>query len=128
MGQIYQMQQSLPVGFFRDNSLMVPLWQMGLYTTFIACCLLWKRFRLGLSISFVFCFYWGFIANRALFIGNLKGVEKISLPFLLYIGGGFIIITLSLISFFVSDWVKYRFSDIKFHIVAQGFSPAKMQG
>ncbi len=103
MGQINQMLQSLPVAFFRDNSLMIPLWQMGLYTTIIAFCLLWKRFRLGLSISFTFCFYWGFIANRALFIGNLKGVEKISLPFLLYIGGGFIIISLSLISFFVSD-------------------------
>jgi len=103
MGQIIQILQSLPVGFFRDNSLMIPLWQMALYTTFIAFCLLWKRFRLGLSISFIFCFYWGFIANRALFIGNLGGTEKASVPFLLYIGGGFTIITLSLISFFASD-------------------------
>ena len=103
MGQTNQMLQSLPIGFFLDNSLMVPLWQMMLYTTIIAFCLLWRRYRLGLSASFIFCFYWGFIANRGIFIGSIHNMEKTSLPFLLYLGCGFIIVTLSLISFFASD-------------------------
>ena len=101
--QISQFAQNIPVGFFRDNSLMVPLWQMSLYTLLIAGCLLWRRYRLGLSISFIFCFYWGFIANRVLFIGNIQGTERFSWPFLLYLGGGLIVIAFSVFSFFISD-------------------------
>ncbi|MEW6381299.1 MAG: hypothetical protein AB1611_17075 [bacterium] len=103
MGQIGELLRNVPCAFLWNNRLMVPLWQMGLYTSIISFCLLLKRYRLGLSVSFVFCFYWGFIANRELFLGGGGSIDRFSLPFILYIAGGFIMVALSVASFFASE-------------------------
>lgn len=103
IGQLKEWLLSVPGAFLLNNSLVVPLWQMAIYATLMSLCLLLKRYRLGLSISFVFCFYWGFIANKNLFLGLEGDIDRFSLPFILYAAGGFILIALSVISFFSSD-------------------------
>lgn len=102
MGQLGELLQNIPCAFLMDNRLMVPLWQMMLYTVIISFCLLLKRYRLGLSVSFIFCFYWGFIANREVFLGR-GNIDRFSLPFILYMAGGFIMVVLSVASFFASE-------------------------
>jgi len=103
MGQLGEWLGNIPGAFLWNNSIMVPLWQMGLYVGLMSFCLLLKKYRLGLSISFVFCFYWGFIANKDLLLGHAGDVDQFSLPFILYVAGGFVLIVLSVFSFFYSD-------------------------
>jgi hypothetical protein len=103
MGYAGEWLLGIPGDFFWNNSLVVPLWQMGLYVGLMSFCLLLKRHRVGLSVSFIFCFYWGFIANKNLFLGSSGDVNQFSLPFILYVAGGFVLIVLSVISFFSSD-------------------------
>ncbi|MEW5801520.1 MAG: hypothetical protein AB1847_05370 [bacterium] len=93
----------IPGAYLWENSLVVPLWQMGLYIIVISFCLLFKRYRLGLSTSFIFCFYWGFVANRSLLVECTKSADRFSLPFFLYVAGGFVLVVLSVIAFFSSD-------------------------
>ncbi len=95
--------QYLPVGMFYEQQLMVPLWQIIFYTIIITFCLLLRRYRLGLSVSFIFCFYWGFIANQSLFIKSWDSINRFSWVFIFYVASGFIVITLSIVSFFLSD-------------------------
>ena len=88
------------ISYIQETTLVIPLWQMGLFILLMAFCLLFRRFQLGLSIAFIFSFYWGFIFNQNLFFANILPHERFSWPFLMYVGSGFTIILLSVVSFF----------------------------
>jgi len=80
--------------------LVLPVNQMILFVGIISFCLLFSRFKLGLSITFCFTFYWGFIHNKDMFYAGLEG----SSPFLiLYFVSGFILILFALFSFLAGE-------------------------
>ena len=103
LNELTTILKAMPISYFQNNNMIIPLWQMILYILIISFCLLFKKDRLGLSVSFIFCFLWGFIVNRETFLGNINNINRFSLPFILYIISGFIVITLSIISFFRTD-------------------------
>jgi len=62
------------VGLLSDKEFAVPLWEVILLVLLNSACLLLGRHRLGLVISYLFVFYWGFIFNRGHFtdlLGNM---------------------------------------------------------
>ena len=80
--------------------LVIPVNQMILFIGMIAFCFLFGRFKLGLSITFCFTFYWGFIYNKDMFYADLEG----SSPFLvIYFFSGFILILFALFSFLAEE-------------------------
>ena len=52
--------------------LMIPSNQIYICIGLVAICLLFSRFKLGLSIAFCFSFYWGFIENKEIFFVSLE--------------------------------------------------------
>ena len=86
--------------YMQEMQLTIPVAQMVFFIALISFCLLFKRYKLGLSITFCFTFYWGFIYNKDVFFANLEG----SSPFLfVYFVGGFLLIAFALFSFVVED-------------------------
>lgn len=55
--------------FLTDKTFSVPLGQVLVFTFLLTLCLLLGKHKLGLMVSYAFVFYWGFIFNRAYFIG-----------------------------------------------------------
>jgi hypothetical protein len=55
------------LGFFSGKEFAVPLWEVVLLVLLNSGCLLLGRHKLGLVISYLFVFYWGFIFNRGTF-------------------------------------------------------------
>jgi hypothetical protein len=80
--------------------LAIPFNQMILFVGLVAFCFLFSRFKLGLSITFCFTFYWGFVYNKDLFFTDLEG----SSPFLLfYFFSGSVLILFALFSFLTKE-------------------------
>ena len=76
--------------------LAIPLNQMILFVGLMAFCFLLSRYRLGLTITFCFTFYWGLIYNKDAFFTDLEG----SSPYLIfYFVSGALLIMLALYSF-----------------------------
>lgn len=76
--------------------LVIPVNQMIVFIGLMAFCFLFSRFKLGLSITFCFTFYWGFIHNKDVFFSDLEG----SSPFIIiYFFSGFLLIFFALFSF-----------------------------
>ena len=76
--------------------LTIPLSQMIVFIVFISVCLLFSRYKLGLSVTFCFTFYWGFVHNKDLFFSDIEG----SSPFLIiYIFSGIVLLLFALFSF-----------------------------
>ena len=83
-----------------EMQLTIPVAQMAFFIVLISFCLLFARYKLGLSITFCFTFYWGFIYNKDVFFTSLEG----SSPFLfLYFFSGFLLILFALFSFVSED-------------------------
>ena len=83
-----------------EMQLTIPVAQMALFIVLISVCLLFARYKLGLSITFCFTFYWGFIYNKDVFFTTLEG----SSPFLfLYFFSGFLLLLFALFSFVSED-------------------------
>ncbi len=82
-----------------EIELTIPLFHMILFVATISLCLLFSRFKLGLSITFCFTFYWGYILNKDVFV-EIEGLT----PFLLfYLLSGFLILLCAVISFFSEE-------------------------
>ena len=82
-----------------ETEIAVPAYQMLLFVVVVILCLFLRRFKLGLSTTFCFTFYWGFIYNREIFI-EIEGFT----PFLFfYLFSGIFVIVCTLISFFADD-------------------------
>lgn len=80
--------------------LVIPLNQMILFVSLMAFCFLFSRYRLGLSITFCFTFYWGFIYNKDMFFTDMEG----SSPFLVfYFISGALLILFALFSFLTKE-------------------------
>jgi len=80
--------------------MVIPVNQMIVFVALMTFCFLFSRFRLGLSITFCFTFYWGFIYNKDLFFSDLEG----SSPFLVfYFVSGFLLIVFALYSFLAEE-------------------------
>ena len=74
----------------------VPLYLVISYVAIISICILFLRLRLGLTVSFLFVFYIGYLYNRNILLDAIKGS---TLGMLVYTISGFIIIILAIISF-----------------------------
>jgi hypothetical protein len=84
----------------QEMQLTIPVAHMALFIALISFCLLFARYKLGLSITFCFTFYWGFIYNKDVFFTNLEG----SSPFLfVYFFSGFLLLLFALFSFVAED-------------------------
>ena len=84
----------------QEMQLTIPVVHMALFVALLSCCLLFARYKLGLSITFCFTFYWGFIYNKDVFFTNFEG----SSPFLLvYFLSGFLLLLFALFSFVSED-------------------------
>jgi len=57
--------------FLSDKTMSVPMGQALIFMTLICLCMLFGRFRLGLLISYMFVYYWGFVFNRSYFVDIL---------------------------------------------------------
>ena len=83
-----------------EMQLTIPVAHMALFVGLISFCLLFARYKLGLSITFCFTFYWGFIYNKEVFFTNFEG----SSPFLfVYFLSGFLLLLFALFSFISED-------------------------
>jgi len=84
----------------QEMQLTIPVAHMALFIALISFCLLFARYKLGLSITFCFTFYWGFIYNKDVFFTSFEG----SSPFLfVYFLSGFLLILFALFSFVSED-------------------------
>ncbi len=83
-----------------EMQLTIPVAHMALFIALLSFCLLFVRYKLGLSITFCFTFYWGFIYNKDVFFTNFEG----SSPFLfIYFLSGFLLLVFALFSFVSED-------------------------
>ena len=80
--------------------LVIPVSQMVIFLGLIAICFLLARYKLGLSITFCFTFFWGYVSNKDVFFTDL---EKASPFLIIYFGCGILLILLALWSFFVDE-------------------------
>ncbi len=85
-------------GFLTDKTLCIPLGEVFALTIIISCCLLYQKYKLGLLITFIYSFYWGFLFNKGLFV-DLFGNTLESLIF--YLLFGFLFLAVCLYGFFV---------------------------
>ena len=77
--------------------LSIPLYQLALFVLLITFCMLFQRNKLGLAVSYVFVFYWGFFYN----IDNIySSSEELTSFALWYFLTGVIILILAIVSFF----------------------------
>ena len=84
----------------QEMQLTIPVAHMALFVALISFCLLFARYKLGLSVTFCFTFYWGFIYNKDVFFTSLEG----SSPFLfVYFFSGFLLLLFALFSFVSED-------------------------
>jgi hypothetical protein len=62
--------------FLADQTLSIPLGQVLFFTLLMTLCILFGRHKLGLLISYVFVFFWGFIFNRSQFVDLLGNTSS----------------------------------------------------
>jgi hypothetical protein len=89
--------------FFSDKDFAVPLWEVILLVLINSICLLLGRHRLGLIVSYLFVFYWGFIFNSTYFV-NMMGYFAWGLY--IYAISGVVMAIIFLISFFVKTRIS----------------------
>jgi len=80
--------------------LSIPITQMVVFVGLIAFCFLFSRFKLGLSITFCFTFYWGFIYNKEAFFLSFEGSDQF---LVFYFFSGFLLILFALFSFVTEE-------------------------
>lgn len=82
--------------FLADHSLCIPLGQVFSLTIMMSICLLIKKPKLGLLISYSFVYYWGFVFNESFFI-DVSG--NASTEFYVYCILGLFMLVVSLFGF-----------------------------
>lgn len=80
-----------------DISLAVPAWQMALYIVIISLFMLADRLKLCLITTYLFTLYWGFFLYWA---EVMASVGKLPTLATLYLIGGIMHVTLTLVAFF----------------------------
>ena len=87
------------VGILSAVEIRVPIYMVICYLAGISLCVLLNRIRAGLSLSFFFIFYVGYLHNRTLLIEAMKGsIVGIGI----YASLGLVILILAVLSLFSS--------------------------
>jgi hypothetical protein len=84
------------MNFAATTEFTIPIVQIIFYMFSSALCFLFRKYKLGLMISFAFVFYWGFIHSSSSFV-DMTG--SMTLGFYAYLFSGFLIITMALVGF-----------------------------
>ncbi|MBF0463774.1 MAG: hypothetical protein HQK88_00665 [Nitrospirae bacterium] len=63
------------IGFLTDKEFSIPLAQMLLFVIANSVCLLLGKFRLGLVVTYMFVFFWGYIYKREFLIATFEKTE-----------------------------------------------------
>ncbi len=74
----------------------IPIVQIIFYMFFSTICFLFKKDRLGLIVSFVFVFNWGFLYSSSSFVDMMGNLNYGLFVFLF---SGFLMITLAVVGF-----------------------------
>ncbi|TAN45428.1 MAG: hypothetical protein EPN22_02705 [Nitrospirae bacterium] len=88
--------------FISDKDFSVPLGQIIILVILNSGCLLLGKYKLGLLISYLFVFYWGFSLNRAEFI-NILGQTHFGLY--IYALSGIAMLVAAVIGFFQKGYI-----------------------
>jgi len=80
--------------FLSDKTMSVPMGQAMIFVVLICICMLLGRFRLGLLVSYMFVYYWGFILNRSYFVDILGNT---TIGMYAYTLSGFLMLILAII-------------------------------
>lgn len=80
-----------------ENELVIPLSQIVSYVTISTICFLLRRYKLGLLISYVYVFNWGFLYGSANFV-DMIGRPNMNL--FIYLASGFTMAALILMGLF----------------------------
>ncbi len=86
------------VEFLTAKEFSVPVWEVILLVVINSICLLLGRHRLGLIVSYLFVFYWGFIINKGYFIDLLGNMTW---GLYVYAISGVLMVVIAVIGFFV---------------------------
>ena len=84
------------MNFSATTEFTIPIVQIIFFMFFSTFCFLLRKYKLGLMISFLFVFYWGFIHSSSSFV-DMMGSPN--LGFFVYLFFGVLIITLALVGF-----------------------------
>ena len=84
-------------GFLSATEFTIPVGQIIFYMLFSTFCFLFRKYKLGLMISFAFVFNWGFIHSSVNFIDM---VGRPTLGLFVYLISGILITVLALVGFF----------------------------
>ena len=81
----------------------IPIVQIIVFMFLSTFCFLFKKDRLGLIISFIFVFNWGFLHSSSGFIDMMGNLNH---GLFLYVFSGFLVITLALVGFFLEENIR----------------------
>ena len=84
------------MNFTATTEFTIPIVQIIFYMFSSTICFPFRKYKLGLMISFAFVFYWGFMHSSSSFI-DMAG--NVTLGFYAYLFSGFLIITMASVGF-----------------------------
>jgi len=84
------------MNFLATTQFTIPTGQIIFYMFLSAFCFVFRKYKLGLMISFAFVFNWGFLNSSPSFV-DMMGDP--TLGFYVYLFSGFSLITLALVGF-----------------------------
>ncbi|HOV89884.1 MAG TPA: hypothetical protein PKW07_04145 [Syntrophorhabdaceae bacterium] len=86
------------VEFLTAKEFSVPVWEVIILVVINSICLLLGKHRLGLIVSYLFVFYWGFVINKGYFIDSLGNMTW---GVYVYAISGVLMVVITVIGFFV---------------------------
>lgn len=88
------------IDFISDQSFSIPLGQVVILIVVNSLCLLIGHHKLGLIVSYLFVFYWGYFYNRELLTDALGNTTW---GLVLYVLAGMLMIIMVILGFFKSS-------------------------
>jgi hypothetical protein len=85
------------MGFLSTHEISIPFGQMVSYMFFSTLSFYFKRYKMGLMISFAYTFNWGFLHNSAIFA---DAMGRPTLGLFVYLASGLMMAVLVVVSFF----------------------------
>jgi len=83
--------------FLSTTEFIIPVGQMVSYMFFSTLCFFFRKYKLGLLISFAYVFNWGFLYGTANFIGMMGNPTP---GIIVYLLSGLMLVTIALVGFF----------------------------
>ena len=85
------------IEFVSDQRFSVPLGQVIIFVVVNSVCLLMGRHKLGLLVSYLFVFYWGYFFNREHLTDALGSTQW---GLIVYIFAGVLMVIMTILGFF----------------------------